>query len=72
MARVAQKLAVIVAATVEVQCPACGAEQPSPGTGSDLWPVEELRWRADSKPDFDCVSCDHKFKLILNHKVNLP
>lgn len=62
--------AVVVAATVEVLCPECGAEQPCVDNGSDLWPIEELR-EADGRK-FECVSCDNKFQLMVDHKVNLP
>ena len=70
MARAFQKLAVIVACTVEVQCPACGEPQPAPYNGSEYWEVDELVAAAGKK--LTCVSCDNKFTINVEHKVNLP
>ncbi len=68
--RVANKLAVITAFTVEVQCPACGACVPSSYNGSEYWEVDELRAAAGKK--VKCNSCDNEFKVMVDHKVNLP
>ena len=67
---VSKKRAVIVACTVEVQCPMCGEPKPSSYNGSEYWEVDELKDAANKK--VVCGSCDHEFTIPQEHKVNLP
>ncbi len=57
----ALRSAAIVAETVAVLCPHCGAEQPSPYNGGDCWTPAEVRKAAGPRA---CVSCDERFRLV--------
>ena len=69
MTRIANSLAIIKAAGVTVHCPACDAEQPGPNGGDETWSIEELR---GAPLRMECVSCEHAFKVVVDHKVSLP
>jgi hypothetical protein len=45
----------VLAETLAVLCPHCGAEQPAPENGSDLWTPDELFKHQGKR---ECVSCD--------------
>ena len=60
--------AIIVAATVEVQCPHCGEPQPSPDNGSHVWMPGQVVTAQGKKT---CVSCDEEFQLNAQSRVSV-
>jgi hypothetical protein len=52
----------VLAESLAVLCPFCGAEQPAPSNGSDLWTPDELRAHQGPR---ECVSCDEKITVTL-------
>lgn len=63
----ARRNAIIVAVTVEVQCPHCGEPQPSPDNGSHAWMIGQVM--AEQGPKV-CVSCDESFVLRAQNRVS--
>ena len=53
-----------VATAVAVLCPHCGADQPSPDNGSDMWVPEQIQ---DTRRE--CVSCDEPFAITRPSRV---
>ena len=49
------KVALVIAQTVAVICPACGEPQPDPDNGSDVWEPDQLKKVSGTKRP--CVSC---------------
>jgi predicted RNA-binding Zn-ribbon protein involved in translation (DUF1610 family) len=61
--------AIIVAASVEVQCPHCGEPQPSPDNGSHVWMTSQVA--ALSGQVKTCVSCDETFTVQAQSRVSV-
>jgi hypothetical protein len=61
--------AIIVAASVEVQCPHCGEPQPSPGNGSHIWLPSEVSHVTGGQRQ--CVSCEEPFTIIAQSRVSI-
>lgn len=66
-----KRSAVYAATAVEVTCPHCQAELPSP-TGSFFWTVSELARAIREEPSKTCNSCDEAFVLRQESKCALP
>ncbi len=60
---------VLVAVTIEVQCPYCGAAQPAPG-GSEFCEPSEARELCDGGVA-SCVSCDEPIRMTWHDKVQV-
>lgn len=56
-----------VATSIAVLCPHCGAEQPSPDNGSDMWSPEQLQ----PEKRRECVSCDEPFAITRPSKITI-
>jgi hypothetical protein len=67
-ARRRKRPAILVAVTVEVQCPHCGDPQPSPNNGSHLWTTTEV---SESQGPKECVACDEPFTLHAQSRVSV-
>jgi hypothetical protein len=61
----------IVAFTVEVCCPDCGAAQPNPDNGAFPWTLDEVRAESLKQPVRTCVECDEQFKLLPQSRVSI-
>lgn len=61
------KNAAFVATSIAVLCPHCGAEQPSPDNGSDMWTPNQIL----SEKRRECVSCDEPFAIIRPSRVSI-
>lgn len=61
-----KRLALIVAAAVEVHCPYCQEPQPSPDNGSDMWYPHQVEAKQGPAT---CVSCDEPFIIATQSKV---
>lgn len=64
----AAKTAVVVAATVEVQCPHCGEPQPNPDNGGHAWTSEEVRGAQGARA---CTACDAMFRIVAQSRVSV-
>jgi hypothetical protein len=53
-----------VATGIAVLCPHCGAEQPSPDNGSEIWLPEQIQ-----EARRECVSCDEPFAITRPSKI---
>lgn len=68
-------VATIHAAALEVCCPhdGCGATQPSPDTGSEMWTADEVFQEAArhilEKVKPKCVACDQPYRLVPQQKA---
>jgi predicted RNA-binding Zn-ribbon protein involved in translation (DUF1610 family) len=60
--------AVVTAFTVEIRCPHCGEPQPSPGSGSHFWTIDEMRSQEGPKT---CTACDEPFRLLAQSRVGV-
>lgn len=60
------RFALIYASSVEVLCPYCGANQPSPSNESDLWLPDEVRKHEGKRA---CVSCDKTMTVVPQPKA---
>jgi hypothetical protein len=63
-----KRSAIIVAATVEVQCPYCGDPQPSPDNGSHAWMPSQIVTLQGPRV---CVSCEEQFILHTQSRVSV-
>lgn len=63
------RAAVINAVSVEVCCPHCGAPQPSPDNGSEMWLPSQVKAVAAVAPQHVCVSCDEPFTVEAHTRV---
>jgi len=54
-----------VATGIAVLCPHCGAEQPSPDNGSDMWLPEQIQ----PEKQRACVACDEPFAITRPSKI---
>lgn len=71
MTRARFALAQIVAATLHVLCPKCGEPQPSPDNGADTWLIDQVFVEASAGTEKVCVSCDAKFRMTFEAKVQV-
>ena len=62
------RLVSVYAAAVEVVCPFCGENVPSPDGGSYMWTLSEDRAAFDGKRR-TCDSCDEEFVMSLPSKA---
>lgn len=63
------KNVVIVASSVEVQCPHCGASQPSP-SGSEFCEPYEAKAMCNGEVR-ECVSCDEPIRMTWHDKAQV-
>lgn len=69
MPRARVKDALIIATALAVLCPHCGAEQPDPEAGSDIWEPRQLERLNGSKRK--CVSCDEPIRVHFCRRVTV-
>jgi hypothetical protein len=63
------RTAQMVAVSVVVLCPHCGAEQPAPDNGSDMWLPHQIRaLTGEKKP---CSACDEPITFSVQTRLNL-
>ena len=64
------RVAQLITDEVSVVCPNCGATQPRPKDGSEMWDAEDFRKFAllhNSK--MECVSCEKEMLVFFNKHV---
>jgi DNA-directed RNA polymerase subunit RPC12/RpoP len=62
----AKRNAIVVAVTLEVQCPHCGEPQPSPDNGAHSWMPSQVQTAQGTRT---CVSCEEPFELHAQGRV---